>query len=308
MSDLVTRRLDPDADQRDLVGLFELVFGHTVLPGMWEWKHMPPWAPRHECWVAEYDDRIVGYVGAMCLRGVVDGRSVPFFQLGDAMVHPDYRRRFDYFDLGARHIFEDVAMHHEERVIYGFSNHRAFLWFKKMGIGDMVERARQCTVRPRPAGQVSSGGLTFVETPWQDDVVDALWAEHQPTLKLGLLRDREYLQWRYGRHPAYRYWLHRIEDRGVPVGWVVRGQHGGKPATPIVDMLLPAGREQDLLQAFADHVDRPICCWLPGGRTPAFAEEKETKTSVYVFIKETTVGIEQLRSDLYYTMGDADWW
>ena len=208
MDTLETRRLDPATDHEELVSLFELVFGHTILPGMWEWKYQPSWAPRHECWIARYDDKIVGYVGAVCVRGVVNGQPVPFFQLADAMVHPDYRRKFDYFELGAKHIFEDVVERNPARVIYGFSNHRAFLWFKKMGLGDIVEKARTCTLRPQ--APVPARALTFHEMAWDDDLVDAIWAEQQPGMRAGLMRDRIYLQWRYGGHPVYRYKLRRV--------------------------------------------------------------------------------------------------
>jgi GNAT superfamily N-acetyltransferase len=306
LSELETRRLDPSTDQGDLVDLFELVFGHTILPGMWEWKHQPEWAPRHECWVARYDDRIVGYVGAVCVRGVVDGKAVPFFQLSDVMVHPQYRRKFDYFDLAAKHIFEDVVAHNEDRIIYGFSNHRAFLWFKKLGLSDIVEKARICTVPPQDVG--AGTPFEIKEASWQDPWLDEFWAEHIATVRLGLVRDGAYLVWRYGRHPVYPYKLRRIEEGGRAIGWVVLGAHGGKPEMPVVDMLLPPGREPEVLQALANHLNRPVRFWLASNRTPPFADEKESKTSVYIFLKPTTVGIEQLRNDLYYTMGDADWW
>ncbi len=306
MSELETRRLDPKTDQADLVELFELVFGHTILPGMWEWKHQPSWAPRHDCWVARYDERIVGYVGAVCVRGVVDGKPVPFFQLSDVMVHPEYRRKFDYFDLGAKYIFEDVVEQCKDRVIYGFSNHRAFLWFKKLGLSDIVEKARICTVPPQAGGGAAQ--FEFKNAKFDDPWLDDHWAEHQAIIRMGLVRDGLYLNWRYGRHPVYRYKLRRVEENGQPIGWVVLGPHGGKPEMPIVDMLLPPGREPDVLQALATDLKRPVRFWLSSNRTPPFADEKESKTSVYIFTKPTTVAIEPLRTDLYYTMGDADWW
>src|SRR5215475_14148559 len=130
MSSVVTRPLDPHRDYVDLIGLFDLVFGGTVTPYMWAWKYLPPWAQRHYCWVAESDGKVIGYCGAVPLRGAVAGKPMPFFQLADMMVHPDHRRTHDLFDLGPKQILADLGQTHPQHVLYGFSGHRAFLWFQ----------------------------------------------------------------------------------------------------------------------------------------------------------------------------------
>ena len=165
---MITRRLDVDADQKDLIELFETVFGYTVIPQMWAWKYRPPWNDDHYCWVARQDNKVIGYVGAVMVRGVVNGQPVPFFQLADVMVHPDYRKQHDFFGLASTHIFEEIVRRHESRVIYGFSNHRAFLWFKRTGLSDLVEKARVCTVQPNPGLADPRGAAAEIqfEDPW----------------------------------------------------------------------------------------------------------------------------------------------
>ena len=43
---------------------------------MWYWKYVPPWAQRHYCYVGKIDDQIVGYFGAVPLRGMKEGVEI----------------------------------------------------------------------------------------------------------------------------------------------------------------------------------------------------------------------------------------
>ena len=88
---------------------------------------------------------------------------------------------------------------------------------------------------------------------------DALWEAVAPAIRLGVVRDAAYLNWRYVDHPAYRY--HRLELRrsGALHGLVVasRREVHGSAATLLLDLLAPddeAGLA--LVQGLVRHAQR----------------------------------------------------
>lgn len=304
--ELEARAMQPLADQKDLIGLFETVFGHTVTPIMWAWKYRPPWTKRHYCWVGVCDQRVIGYFGCVPLRGWVDGREVPFFQFADFMVHPQYRRKHDYFSLGLEALLGDLGGAHPEYLIYGFSDHRAFLGFRRSGLGGLVEKA--VTRYVGPEGQPVPAGLEIRAWDWREGGIERVWRQQRDNIKIGLLRDVQYLSWRYGGHPVYSYRLFGLHRDGQAIGWMVIG-NDHKKDIPVVDLLMPEDLVSPALEALAGHLNRRLMTWLPQNVAPdALPERRETGTHVYHFSKGSIVDTARLQQQLYYTMGDVDWW
>lgn len=310
MIEVTSRRLDPATDTADLIELFDAVFGHTVTPLMWAWKYRPPYSERHYCWVGACEGKIIGYVGAMPLRGVIDGEDVPFFQMADIMVHPKYRLKVDYFSLGHEAVLADIGQNHPRHLLYGFSDHRAFRWFERLGWSALIEKAVTRFARPRAVADL--GEFAFPDWGWDNPGIDAVWARFRPSVRAGLIRDQQYLAWRFGAHPVFPYRLFGVTRGGETVGWIVLGRGGreenGNPKPDaVVDILVPDGTHEETLQALSDHTGKPLMTWLPT-RFDHFAEEKETGTHVYHFVSNSAVKTAFLRENFYYTMGDVDWW
>lgn len=311
MSTIQSRLMQPLDDAAELIELFETVFGHTVTPHMWSWKYLPPWTLRHYCWVGLSDEKVVGYVGAVPLRGIVHGREAPFFQLADIMVLPDYRLKHDYFGLGTQAIMEDIGRSHPEHLLYGFSNHRAFRWLERIGLSGLIEKAHDRFVEGADEGQPSAYELHDWE--WSEPRIDVVWKDLGSTVEVGLIRDGHYLRWRYGEHPVNRYRLVGIHRGGAAVGWAVvlesgLGRPGGPAEAPVVDVLLPEREIRPALQALSEHLEHPLKLWLPLHVAPDLPPGKDSGTHVYHFVRNSIASTEQLQRKLYYTMGDVDWW
>ncbi|MCA8956091.1 MAG: GNAT family N-acetyltransferase [Planctomycetes bacterium] len=298
-------------DHFGLIELYETVFGHTATPAMWYWKYVPPWVRRHYCYVGRCDGRVIGYFGAVPLRGLDGDREVPYFQLADLMVHPEYRLKFDYFDIGSRHILEDIHRSHPRHVVYGFSGHRAFRFLERSGMAGFIEKAQTRYVRR--ADGAAPDRLSVERWRFDAPEVDEVWGRWRPRLRAGLIRDAAYLGWRYGSHPVHGYRLLGLRDRGEAIGWVVHGtdrpgEHGRAKQTPVVDLLVEPEYLRDALAAVAEQVQNDLILWLPEHVAPAFDEQKDSGTHCYHFVKESALDTAYLREHLYYTMGDVDWW
>ena len=61
-------------------------------------------------------------------------------------------------------------------------------------------------------------------------------------------------------------------------------------------------------QGFAGFVENDVMIWLPDHRAGGFEEFKDSGTHCYHFIKDSARDTDYLRDNLYYTMGDVDWW
>ncbi len=309
-SELQARPMQPLADRADLVDLFETGFGQTVTPVMWAWKYRPPWTSRHYCWVGVCDRKVIGYFGCVPLRGWLRGQQMPFFQFADFMVHPKYRRKHDYFSLGLQSVLRDLGGSHPEYLIYGFSDHRAFLGFRRSGLGGLVEKAVTRRVHP---GEASPGldihDLEIQDWDWRAQSIDEIWVRERSRIEIGLVRDVGYLSWRYGGHPVFRYRLFGLHREGQPVGWMVIGNDGHRKEVAVVDLLMPENLIRPALGVLADRLERPLITWLPARVAPeSFSDMRETGTHVYHFRKHSIVDTETLQRELYYTMGDVDWW
>jgi hypothetical protein len=227
------------------------------------------------------------------------------------MVHPDHRRTHDWFDLGPKQILADLGNSHRQHVLYGFSGHRAFLWFKRTGLVDLVENAVTGIVRP-PA-QAAQGDHAVLPRSWDDPVVDAVWQALASDHRTGLIRDAQYVRWRYRDHPLNGYSLYGVQCRGRDVGWLVigtdpPGEHGRAPEIPVVDLMLPRESVRPALVELAMLLGRDVMCWQPRHRAPAWDATTDPGTHVFHFVRQSAAPTALLREQLYYTMGDVDWW
>lgn len=305
------RLLDPTRDHFGLMELSETVFGTQITPAWWYWKNMPSWSLRHYCYVGRVEGRVIGYFGAVPLRGWIDGEQVAFFQLADFMVHPDFRMKYDYFGLGCEKILADIKESHARHLVYGFSGHGAFRYLKKRKLGGHIEKAT--TRYMRLAGAPKSTRFEFVDWKWTDKRIDRVWNRHKDNIRAGLVRDGRYLDWRYGQHPINNYRLLGVRQGGDDIGFIVMG--ADKPGDrdrakeiPLVDALLPQELVAEIVQEFTGFVENDVMIWQPDHRCEGFAEQKDSKTNCYHFLRDSVASTEFLQEHLYYTMGDVDWW
>jgi hypothetical protein len=309
--------LCPDTDIQDFLRLYDIVFGIEGTPEMWRWKYLPPWTDHPWAWAVFESDQLVGYAGGVPLRGWHDGHPVPFMQIGDVMVHPEFRAKKDYVRPATLAFTEEIHRTSPRCVIYGFTAHRGFLWYQRIGLINLVEKVVDVAV-VSPGGTPSSGPQKTDEyeiLPWQWDnpEIDGLWTELKSSVTLGLIRDGAYLRWRYAGHPLATYELYGVLQAGAPIGWiVVRGPlsrvRGNGGAVQLVDLLVPEDSRQAILTAACDQLrTEQLMLWLPRHIASGFADVRQTKVNVLHLGQNAPLSPEYLRDNLYYTSGDADW-
>jgi hypothetical protein len=126
---------------------------------------------------------------------------------------------------------------------------------------------------PRRPRWAAWPGLKIEEAADFPEDTDQLWASFSPTMPVGLVRDREYLEWRYRRKPGVSYRIHTARSGGKLRGLVVSldlDKHGGHVGY-LMEMLFPQG-ETRVADALIAHVlsdlarrrcDAVLSWWMP---------------------------------------------
>ena len=304
------RRFNPESDLEPLQELFEEVMDRHTAREIWEWKYRSPWAEEILSWVGFHDGKLIGHMGAVHLRGTVNGQEVPFFQLGDIVVHPSRRAKWDFLGSTPKRLFAQIEALHPTCVYYGFTGRRASLLYRRLG-GVFAEDARDRIWSVARAGVPSEPeGVEVGDLSWDDERIDYLWSRLKPSN--GLIRDRVWLGWRYRDYPLYGHRLLGVWLQSDLVGWVVVHEEsldgGPREDVRVLDQLLP----NELLEATLQAVSRlanagTSVLWHPSRLWKGHSRE----TSWIVICQSKVPGYtsEDLSQQFYYTLGEADeWW
>ena len=315
---LEKRRFILERDMSEVLRLFEQVFGKTANQELWKWKYLPPWIEEVYAWIGVADDQVIAHIGAVPLRGQVDGNEVFFFQFGDIMVDPDFRS-YIYLHLSPAKFMEEICLKHPDGVIYGFTGRKLALlytWFESAGANTSVEWAKDRIVRlPQEGlGGPEPNHFDVHEWSWDAPELDEIWQQQKDTIRVGLIRDRDYLDWRYAKHPLIEYSLFGVYHSGAPVGWLVTGKRQVSDQwddeVRVHDLLLPNEFHLPALRKAASVLQaKSLVLWLPDNCvTPGF-ENRDTDWQVMHRSLSSTVSRDFLAGNVYYTLGEADeWW
>lgn len=297
-------------DERAIVELFGVVFGGTMTESRWRWKYTGTGVTSPLAQLAfDPAGRLVGHAGAIPLRGWRRGQPSPFFQVCDVMVHPGARGRLggqNLFTQLARTLLAGLAERWPEAFAYGFPGRRPFQLGEYARVYGEVERA--VAVR-RPARLGGWPLMSVQPLAWDDARLDRLWAGLASGFALALIRDRDYLRWRYATHPVHAYQLLGLRLGTRLLGWAVARRESERWL--VVDLLLRRCWLRLALAALdraalASGVSESVI-WLPRGWREVAGESMEpTEVVVTHMVWASRMPTVEVRDRLYYTMGDLD--
>lgn len=296
-------------DEEAIVGLFSQVFDKPLTEDQWRWKYAAdgPIPPLRLAF--DTSGRLVGHAGAIPLRGWRRGRPLPFFQVCDVMVHPEARGGLGDQNLFVRLVREllvGLAERWPNAFAYGFPGLRPHRLGERARVYGEVERA--CAVR-RPARHSLLSLLSVRPLDWGDARLNDLWLRLALGLPLTLVRDSNYLRWRYATNPFHTYQLLGLCLGTRLLGWVVIRSDDERLL--IVDLLLHR-RWLRLALVTLDRIAASggigeVLIWLPGSwREVAEKWIEPTEVVVANMVWGLQIPTAEVREDLYYTMGDLD--
>lgn len=242
-----------DGDEEGILDLVEATY-----PGRWDrniWlKHWEWLYKENPCgsviWVADLGGKIVGHGSHIFANVKVGTRTVKGAIAADLMTHPDFRRQgvfksmvrySDQYlvekDVGLEFFFpSEIISKAQSSVRSTESEFRTFHIPILMHIIDprMNTYGRLLIRKPlskifnfslkklfRSRDASKARDLDLINVPMFDDRFDDFWREVSRFYRVILVRDSEYLNWRYVNNPDLNAKILTVEDGGKILGYIV---------------------------------------------------------------------------------------
>ena len=231
-------------DERAVLELFRAEFGRERSLAHWTWKFLenPYGGPFISLAWHRERRQLVGNQVLMPIPLCVHGRRVLAGHSLDLVVHHDFRRQ-GVFEHTGRHAIENLERHGGGAVV-AFPNASSYpgfvrslgwsrileptLWRLRLGVRHKLER--RLGIAPVAAAldaiyrlvntRAALAGLVRGDAEREEgrvehgdrlpDGVDDLWERERGRQPFSLWKDREYLSWRYGRHPEQAFVYHGL--------------------------------------------------------------------------------------------------
>jgi hypothetical protein len=316
----IIRRFRKD-DEKKVLKLWELVFHQKMDPALWRWKYFDhPYS--QALLLCESDKKeVLALYGGIPFKAYREGQSVVIVQLMDIMSHPNFRGK-GLFARTGQAFFEIFCNKKTAEILYGFPGKFHFDLGKRiLGYAPLQSRVAYLRGITDVLASRNRGSLLKIrriEEPGEE--FDRLWKKCSNYYPYAVVRQSEFLQWRFCRHPERRYEIFCLkgffsnEIKGYGVFYFKEG------AAILVDMLFP--KSEKILGVFFSKIGQmlklrnvsQVQTWLPGSHflkkaaiTAGFEEHNEP-LGIISTIKsfDHSPDTEWIDKNFYYTMADAD--
>ncbi len=309
----ITVRLYQPGDEAGITKLFKEVFGREMSLEEWRWKYTGRGNKKVYSSVAVNEaGEIVAHYGGMPHRMVYHGKEAYGLAIGDVMVHGKFRG-FKLFKKAAALVPEEAV---RDGIIlgYGFPNERAMALPEKLGLYEKVENVYEGAKEIMFHNNLNRFLYRFSPLSFEDEGIDSLWESVRKEMALAVVRDRDYLKWRYRSHPFFRYELWGVRKRlgNRLQGLAVLRREQGRML--LIDFVC----RTDLLGVFFQKIENYSCragekaltLWFPGYLERRLASigfsTRPAGTCIPRTTHEKTLAREEMKGIFFYTMGDTD--
>jgi len=194
-------------DFADWLALFVACFGHGISAEQWAWKYRD--APKPGVAVV-LQGRMIAFYGGMPRDVVWAGKTYAGIQVGDVMVHPEFRggltRKGPFQMVASTFLEQTLAADAPYWIGFGFPNQRAMQVARRLHLYRPVNQLAELFWPPRARALPWWLGYSPVR-PGQLGFVDGLWRDMRHAMQQSLMgvRDAHHVQMRYLAHPSHVY-------------------------------------------------------------------------------------------------------
>lgn len=242
----------------------------------WNWKYLKNPVDTTRMWLADHNGKIVGFYPAIPIKMKIKGEIITGSQIVDLMVHPDYRRQGIFLKLSQKALSElgENGVH----ISYGFPNAEAYGghlqsgWFDVCPMQTMIKPMRTKRMLEkyianrfllklsdvivamilksfyRTKKPPKLPGVTIKKIPGFDNSINTFWEKISYDYEILVVRNKQYLTWRYVDQPNADYSIYVAEEDGEICGYVVLGLKEQRDLLfgYIVDIVVPLDKSNVL--------------------------------------------------------------
>ena len=240
----------------------------------WKWMYIDNPAGDSRIWVADHNGKIVSSRSVILVKMKIAGETVTASQNTDLMTHPDYRRQ-GIFSALEKKSFNQLK---EEGIplTYSFPSNMSYPGYIKSGeffdthaLRTMVnplnlEKMLKRRIKNKFLLKIYTligylfinifyktkkppevDGLTITKISSFDDRINGFWKNISNEHEIIVIRDKEYLNWRYVDVPNVEYTIYLAEEGGEICGYIVlRCAKQDQLSGHIIDIIAPLDRPE----------------------------------------------------------------
>jgi hypothetical protein len=306
---MITRHYEK-GDEVQITRLFESVFHQTMTVEQWRWKYTGQGLHDNKSAVAINEKgELAGHFGAIAVRAWCMNRSEMAYQAVDQMIDEKHRgglqRKGLYYHLGSFY-WESI-----NSFKYGFVNLNHMRLGKVAGFFEDCISVKDHSLHVR---KYLCPLFKLEHMDWDDKQIDVLWDKVYKGIGWSIIRDREFLKWRFKTNPFHTHKLYGLRRRCINglLGWIVVNERDD--ALFLTDLLFIDEYLESLLKivismAYREDKKR-IVLWLNNRydeRLSAMGSESvERGTYIPNIIRAKVCDNKEMNRNFYFTMGDTD--
>lgn len=305
-------RLYQSGDEDGIIRLFNNVFDREMTRAEWQWKYVRGRERVYASLAVNHLGAVIAHYGGLPQRMVHNSKEIHGMAIGDVMVHPSYRGTKLFKKIAE--LLPPVSALDGFTLGYGFPNERAMRLPEILGIYEKVENVWESVKEVRRINNTARFIYKLFPLDFEDERVDALWNSLKNWIRLAVIRDRDYLKWRYQEHPLFRYELWGVKKRFQQklIGFAVLRREGEELL--LIDFLCPLRHLVVLFQKIENYAvvsgSRKLRLWHPEYLNKRFEDLGFTVSKSGTCIPRTThpawLKKDEIKGHFFYTMGDTD--
>jgi len=256
-SDNIVFRRYEDGDEQQIVELFEKVFGRTMGPTEsyrhWNWEYKDNPTKPLTIMLAWHGERLVGQYAGLPQQVFINGTTKTGALSLDSMTDPDYSRMGIFSSLGES-LYVSLPKN-QISFVYGFPNANVIhartknlnwsiisqhipVYARPVGFYQLIRNRTNSNLLAKFLGSLAQAILRISEKCtyliWNkgDEILvrkekgfdvwaNDLWAKCRDQHKIWVVRDLEYLQWRYNSRPETKYNFYSAWHKNEIAGYLV---------------------------------------------------------------------------------------
>ncbi len=305
-----------DQDEESVRKLWKAAFGKEMSPELWHWKYLKnPYNRQMLLCLNENGEAVVSYTG-IPYRANLSGKTVEMTQLMDIMSHPEYRKT-GLFIKTAYAFFEFFGK--DILFVYGFPGKYHL---------DIGEKYLGYTALTKPVSFLSAQVDNLISQKSEsgrieriskiDASFDCLWGKCQDKYPLSIIRNSDFVRWRFLNHPIKQYDIFSYQQDSDLNAYAVFAIKENKAR--LVDILAPPS--EALISDFMTQTALAlkisgaelIETWLPENHfitqsliSIGFVNSPEP-LGIFLTVRnfENSPPSDWTSENLFYTMADAD--